>query len=433
MSVKSSFLFSAGSPSSPLKPHQSEKKVTYVEQSQAGLEELMKKWGMRDPHKHILQRFTYQMCGKETEASAASGSTGKSEDVNAFSSRGHFHSGLGMDFLRDFFSSEVVRGHCEPIMGSEYTQGAGLHPVFRQLGTEWTSLSSFDRLSEEKIVRLPLRSSDEPVEDTHQEVAEAEAWARCAMRKDADRAGRGGVSVDLAGDGGILAAGEQRMPVVKRPEKCIRGDILVGDELRALLLDTYSCPEDLYRERVLASSTSFGEADDIEEDGDEDDPSFYSFSQGLSRRERARIFTAEERQEFLYHVLWRLVAGGGAMNQFEDDFGIYREAMRTFFRSLITSIRVTEEKPLSQDSIDDTESTEEKPVYVPQVQSLVFEVFGFSTGGKEGREKGKALSWLDATYSLWDRPEGIFPPNLNYCYVIVNPYQQQVVLWYNTL
>lgn len=301
------------------------------ERSVAALRDRMSQWGMCREGKHVLHRFSYA-----------------TKDSSAFH---HFHSGVAAQFLRDFFHSEEVQAVCRGVVPATSSSTVlSEAPVYRELLTTWLTLAPFDRLEKHRVIRrVPGRDSlDEEGEDA-----------------------------------------EERLPSVKRPEKCIHGDIVITDEVRSLFLDTYSRPVGM-----------------TEDDGDEDDGMmFYMSDHSLSREVRLDVFAPGERNEILYHIMWRLVAGGGSMNQFDDDFNIYRYAARTLLRLLITSLRVTHDEPSGQ--------------YVPQAQSLAFQVM--------------SLSQRESDHSLWSAEDGYTPSNLNYCYVIVNPEQHEVILWYNAV
>lgn len=363
--------------------------VPYTQRSMRALEELMSKWGMLQPNKSALQRYTYQMQGEASTSAEAA-------EASRMSSRRHFHSGLASDFLSCFFASEAVQKGCGSIIPnlSECAYGDG--PLFRELRCSWTSLAPLDRLSTHKVVR--------GVVDVEEEEAAREDWLRLVS-------GREGDGMDGAT---ILARGAPRVPIVKRPEKFIGGEIIIADELRALLLDTHSRP-DTRRTRDDDANN-----DDDEEEEEEEDDDYFGFHSSLSRRERAQIFTLQERQEFVYHILWRLVAGGGPMNQFEDDFTVYKAATRVLFRALVTSVKVTKEQKATGD-VEDTDTREtSEPVYVPHIQSYIFQVLRLSKRARDG-------------LSLWDATDERSPSNLCFCYVIVNPWERDAILWYQTV
>eukprot|EP00992_Anisonema_acinus_P016024 TRINITY_DN9984_c0_g1_i4.p1 TRINITY_DN9984_c0_g1~~TRINITY_DN9984_c0_g1_i4.p1 ORF type:complete len:261 (+),score=79.82 TRINITY_DN9984_c0_g1_i4:59-784(+) len=60
--------------------------------------------------------------------------------------------------------------------------------------------------------------------------------------------------------------------------------------------------------------------------------------------DHCELFTDEEKNEFLYHVLWR-IAAGGALCQWEDDFTPYRDAARGIYKDLVG----VQKNPLTQE------------------------------------------------------------------------------------
>jgi hypothetical protein len=106
------------------------------------------------------------------------------------------------------------------------------------------------------------------------------------------------------------------------------------------------------------------------------------------------IFDEDEKAEFLYHVMWRLVAGG-ALNQWEDNFAVYKDAVRTLYKDLVCVAR-------------DVEDADELKVlsHVMQVEDV-------------------------AGIPLFPRDDQCWPSNGNYCYLIVNPSRKEVLVWYH--
>lgn len=121
--------------------------------------------------------------------------------------------------------------------------------------------------------------------------------------------------------------------------------------------------------------------------------------------EHAGTFTDEEKQEFLYHVMWRLCAGG-ALCQWEDDFQKYKDVARLLYKDLVCVGR----------SEDDGELTILSHV-VQVVPSAAW------SGGGEGPKIGGV--------SLFPKDDGCSPSNGNYMYVIVNGTRKEVVVWYH--
>ena len=101
------------------------------------------------------------------------------------------------------------------------------------------------------------------------------------------------------------------------------------------------------------------------------------------------LFTEEEKNEFLYHVLWR-IASGGALCQWEDDFSVYRDTVKDIYKEMI--------------GVQKNQHTNEV-----ECTSVVYEVTGF-----------------DANVDLFARTA----PNHNFCYLCVNPSRREVIYWY---
>eukprot|EP01065_Artemidia_motanka_P001274 TRINITY_DN10590_c0_g1_i1.p1 TRINITY_DN10590_c0_g1~~TRINITY_DN10590_c0_g1_i1.p1 ORF type:complete len:267 (+),score=113.70 TRINITY_DN10590_c0_g1_i1:60-860(+) len=103
------------------------------------------------------------------------------------------------------------------------------------------------------------------------------------------------------------------------------------------------------------------------------------------------MFTEDEKSEFLYHVMHRVVSGG-AMMQYEDDYGVYKDVAKGIYKDMIAVQR----NPSSGDI--------EPACHVYQVKSL---------GGTAG--------------ALFGRPDF---ENHNYCYLVINPLRREVTYWY---
>lgn len=189
--------------------------------------------------------------------------------------------------------------------------------------------------------------------------------------------------------------GTSRQSHVSCMEELLPCGVIIADEVRSLFLDTIH----------HRSDRGFSDSDDA--------PVEDIFAYGkLSRVQRRDVFTDTDRREFLYHVAWRLVAGGGEMNQYEDDFSIYRNAIRDMVRLCVTSLGVQSSRDAAVDGGEAAAAA--AAVYSPEVLSHVYQVR--AVGGWE----------------LFPRSDGMSPSNMNYCYVIVNPLQQTVLLWYHS-
>lgn len=116
------------------------------------------------------------------------------------------------------------------------------------------------------------------------------------------------------------------------------------------------------------------------------------------------LFSEEERSEFLYHVMWRLCAGG-SLNQWEDDFNVYRDAARTLYKDTVCVGRVADE--------DDGDATGAAGNTSLQVLSHVLQVES-----------------VDGV-PLFPRDDQVYPSNGNYLYVVVNAPRKEIVVWYH--
>eukprot|EP01063_Lacrimia_lanifica_P022009 TRINITY_DN29719_c0_g1_i1.p2 TRINITY_DN29719_c0_g1~~TRINITY_DN29719_c0_g1_i1.p2 ORF type:complete len:271 (+),score=136.48 TRINITY_DN29719_c0_g1_i1:58-870(+) len=108
--------------------------------------------------------------------------------------------------------------------------------------------------------------------------------------------------------------------------------------------------------------------------------------------EQAGLFTEDEKDEFLYHVMWRLLAGG-AMCQYEDDFTLYKNAVRGVYKDFVSVTRNSE----------------------GQIQA-VSDVYHVQSLGSDQCQ-------------LFGRPDFA---NHNFCYLIVNSVKRQVHYWYHS-
>lgn len=110
-------------------------------------------------------------------------------------------------------------------------------------------------------------------------------------------------------------------------------------------------------------------------------------------------FSEEQKREFLYHLMWRIVAGG-ALNQWEDSVNVYKDFAREFYKDLVS---------VGRDSATGT----------VQVTSHVFQVF--EVNGGDVPLFPKECGDVDVTRS-----------NFNYFYVVVNPTRREAIVWYNS-
>lgn len=104
------------------------------------------------------------------------------------------------------------------------------------------------------------------------------------------------------------------------------------------------------------------------------------------------VFTAGEKSEFLYHVLWR-IAAGGAICQYEDDAEVYFHTARDLYKDVVNVRR-------SSDGSNGVETATD--VF------MVTDVTGIDLFGRRD-DNG----------------------NHNFCYVCVSPAKREVILWYN--
>lgn len=111
------------------------------------------------------------------------------------------------------------------------------------------------------------------------------------------------------------------------------------------------------------------------------------------------VVPQKDRQEFLWHVMWRLVAGG-AMNQYEESYDVYRDVCRDLYKELISVAKDPSNGALS-------------------VQSVVIQVHA-ARGSGNGDE-----------VLLFPRDDDV-KRNHNYMYVIVQPARRSVTLWYSS-
>lgn len=118
----------------------------------------------------------------------------------------------------------------------------------------------------------------------------------------------------------------------------------------------------------------------------------------LSHPEDYDAVTPEVRNEFLWHVLWRVVAGG-AMNQWDDNFSVYKNVVRDLYRDMISVARDPNTGELA-------------------VQSVALQVH--------------AAKGSDMDVHLFPREEDDPHRNHSFFYVIVHPARRSCTVWYNS-
>ena len=119
-------------------------------------------------------------------------------------------------------------------------------------------------------------------------------------------------------------------------------------------------------------------------------------------------FSETEQSEFLYHVMWRLVAGG-ALNQYEDDFSVYKNVCRDVYRDLVSVARV------DAGGAGDVEGGGGSGL---AVQSLVYQVH--AAAGSDGLE-----------VPLFPVDDESRNGNHNFMYVSIHPTRRACTVWYN--
>ncbi|EPY15302.1 hypothetical protein STCU_12140 [Strigomonas culicis] len=149
---------------------------------------------------------------------------------------------------------------------------------------------------------------------------------------------------------------------------------------------------------------------------------------GIAKKELRRLYRPAERKEFLYHLLWRCVAGGGAMNQFEDDFVVYKDACRWLYKQCIdASSLVVAERP---DSTAATAGAEQVGYDVQQIRASVYSLTGLlpAHAASAATIPGQRA---EALFPLFPNTRDELSDHLNYCYVVVNPLVEEVLVWYH--
>ncbi|KAK7201897.1 hypothetical protein NESM_000257200 [Novymonas esmeraldas] len=285
-----------------------------------------------------------------------------------------FHHGLAAEFLRCLFASPCVRAalavaHDGDGSRATATAAAATGQVeFHPLSVRWNTLE-------------PLRHA----------LVDAKVVRQVACE------------VESASPETAAASMTYRLPAVKRAEELLPHGEVISDEVRALFLRAHQRLGALGRD-----------GDDGEEEDEDDDDMWGSMSGArLPLRQLRGVFGEASRQELLYHVLWRLIAGSGPLNQFEDDAAVYLDAARELYRALVTSVHVKEAVQRDGEAPAVAVSSDVAPRYEAVVDASVYEV--------------AAVPGLH----LFPRSDGVYPSNLNYCYVVVNPAQQSATVWYH--
>ena len=367
--------------------------------------DLFTKWGFLQSGEWSLHAYRYSLVQQnalKTEVNSAASADARFNAPSAntdFSSKAvpspsstvtaaalRFHHGMAKDFLLSLFSSSAVQAQ---FSSAEPDAGSSLE--FRPLTCHWSTLEPLRQaLVDANVVRQVC-----PCSDDSESVRDA-----------------------------LNCEGDARLPTVKRAEELLPHGEVIGDELRALFLLAHSrrCNdvgrwEHGARGKAKAVSESDGEASDFGDADDDDDMWSVMAGGKLPLRQLRSVFDRKARGEFLYHVLWRLIAGGGPLNQFEDDAAVYMDVTRQLYRALITSFRVREAaSTIAKENMTALASTREPAGatrYEAVVETLVYEVVA-APGMR-----------------LFPASDGVVPSNLNYCYVVVNPSEQAVCIWYH--
>ncbi|GET91106.1 hypothetical protein, conserved [Leishmania tarentolae] len=379
------FVFEQASPSSP--ESRASASSSFIDREP--YKGLFMKWGFLRPGEWRMHTYQYR-CPIEvpsftegalsTEAVASPSScrvaNPGSSSVSAVALR--FHHGVAADFLRSLFASPCVRSdlvgdddhHAQSHVGENKLQ-------FRPLTCRWTTLEPLRHgLVDSKVVRQVLCDIDDTTVQDNSQPAYI-------------------------------------LPTVKRAEELLPHGEVISDELRALFLRAHSRP---VRQTRGECNDFYSESD--QEDTDTDADMWGSMCGAkLSMRQLRCVFSKESRDEFLYHIVWRLIAGSGPLNQFDEDASVYLDAAREVYRCLVKSLQVVEvcEKEADDDvaALQETNSTSAR--YKALVETSIYEV----TTAPGMR--------------LFPRSDGVHPSNLNYCYVVVNPSEQTATVWYHRL
>ncbi|RNF07877.1 hypothetical protein TraAM80_03135 [Trypanosoma rangeli] len=325
--------------------------------------EAQQRWGIHSQTRVCAFRFEQENTSGTVQEGASHGGGVVVAGALRFSG---FHKGMLQDLLVSFFESTAVR---EALALCAAPKALGDAVQYTELYCSWTTLEPFMRLVEAGVVRRVELSEDVPRD-------EAEA---------------------------AIFDGAVRFPVVRRADVYLPHDIAVTDELRALFL--------------LAPSRAMCHEEEEEEDEAWNTCSYGSGAR-LSLGTLRGIFSATERSEFLYHIVWRFVAGGGNNNQWDEDLGVYLDLARMWYKSLVAIRAVhTEETTAVAGGMDepDRAADVDSGALIPEVVSTVVAV--------------QAVGGL----SLFARSDEVEPSNLNYCYVCIDPVEAEVVVWYHCL
>ncbi|KPI83786.1 hypothetical protein ABL78_7168 [Leptomonas seymouri] len=355
--------------------------------NEEGCRDCFAKWGFLQSGEWSLQQYRYSNFKRETPAQGVpsafndsaqllrNDAAGQPNAVTAAALR--FHHGMACDFLRSLFACSTVQSQL-----SGAVPDASTTLSFQPLTCHWTTLEPLRRaLVDARVVREVQSLSDN-------------AAAQSQRPSGAD----------------------VRLPTVKCAEELLPHGEVICDELRALFLQAHS--------RSCVGGLNSEENDVGSEDYADDDEDAWGGMSGakLPLRQLRGVFEKSARRELVYHLMWRLIAGSGPLNQFEDDAAVYLDVTRRLYRALITSFHVREvaasESNAERDG-DDVAALESPSEllattrYEPLIDALVYEVF--SVPGMR----------------LFPSSDGVAPSNLNYCYVVVNPAEQTVCVWYH--
>ncbi|KAG5497576.1 hypothetical protein JKF63_03840 [Porcisia hertigi] len=358
---------------------------------------LFLKWGFLRSGKWNVHSYRYTFTDeaspspKGESASHPVASTSSSRNANTSVSAVsavalRFHHGVAADFLSRLFASPCVRSD---LVGDDANHAqAGTEDdrlQFRPLTCHWTTLT-------------PLRQALVDAKVVRQVMCDA-----------------GGATVRDTNEPVYL------LPTVKRAEEVLPHGEVLSDELRALFLRAHNRPGarasgDNGCLQGECHQNDFEVAAAAGEDDDDDDDTWGSMCGAkLPMRQLRSVFSEESRREFLYHIVWRLVAGSGPLNQFEDDAAVYLDAARELYRFLVRSVQAREvTEPGTDDDVTGIEApTSTSARYKALVDASVYEV---------ATAPGMVL---------FPRSDGVYPSNLNYCYVVVNPSEQTATVWYH--
>ncbi|CBZ29164.1 conserved hypothetical protein [Leishmania mexicana MHOM/GT/2001/U1103] len=349
---------------------------------------LLTKWGLLRPGEWNIHTYRYRCLSEvpsftegtlsaQPVASPSSCRTANSAAATVSAVALRFHHGVAADFLRSLFASPCVRSdlvgddahHAQSTVGDDKLQ-------FRPLTCRWTTLEPLrNGLVDAKVVRQVLRDVD-------------------------------GATVRDANQPTYF------LPTVKRVEELLPHGEVISDELRALFLRAHGRPS---AQGKGGCGELYDESDREDTDTDDDDV-WGSMSGGkLSMRQLRGVFGKESREEFLYHIVWRLIAGSGPLNQFEDDAAVYLDAARELYRCLAKSLHIVE---AAEQEVDGDVAALEEPNSAPVRYKAVVDTSIYEVASAPGM-------------TLFPRTDGLHPSNLNYCYVAVNPSEQMVTVWYH--